>query len=287
MTVDLAPLAELWPEAVRLEIKHLDLADAKVALPVAIVADAMKTGRVVFSWKAIRSWISPSPLLTVSALDGIELVMSLEVIMPAFLGRQKKAAKPKQQLAVDDDIPDLFCAAAPVLAGVGDSRNGQKTMAGTNEAPTKSWALNQQLRNGQAEATVGGAASQNGTPANADLDDGPATPGEIVTRATALAGVAGALVALPDGLMVAGKLLPGLDGEKLAAFLPQMFGKVSEGVKELSIGEMNNLDFTVDNVPWRISQVNSIFFATIGCAGQPLPTTQLAALGAKLDHKRQ
>jgi len=38
-------------------------------------------------------------------------------------------------------------------------------------------------------------------------------------------------------------------------------------------------------VPWKIFRVNAIFFAAFGRAGEPLPTTQLAALAAELDHK--
>ena len=45
------------------------------------------------------------------------------------------------------------------------------------------------------------------------------------------------------------------------------------------------LYFTVGNVPWKIFRVNAIFFAAFGRAGEPLPTTQLAALAAELDHK--
>ena len=112
-----------------------------------------------------------------------------------------------------------------------------------------------------------------------------ATPNEVVSRAAALDGVAGALIALPDGLMVASRLSPDLNGDTLAAFLPQIFGKVSQCTKELRMGELNNLNFTVGNVPWKIFRVNAIFFAAFGRAGEPLPTAQLAALAAELDHK--
>jgi predicted regulator of Ras-like GTPase activity (Roadblock/LC7/MglB family) len=113
-----------------------------------------------------------------------------------------------------------------------------------------------------------------------------ATPNEVVARASALEGVSGALVALPDGLMVASKLSADLNGDTLAAFLPHIFGKVSQCTKELRMGELNNLHFTVGNVPWKIFRVNAIYFAAFGNAGQPLPTAQLAALAAQLDRKK-
>ena len=109
----------------------------------------------------------------------------------------------------------------------------------------------------------------------------------MASRAASLEGVAGALIALPDGLMVASCLAPDLNGDTLAAFLPHIFGKVSQCTRELRMGELNTLNFTVGNVPWKIFRVNAIFFAAFGRPGQALPTGQLASLAAELDRKKQ
>ena len=85
--------------------------------------------------------------------------------------------------------------------------------------------------------------------------------------------------------MVASKLSPDLNGDTLAAFLPQIFGKVTQCTKELRMGELNNLHFTVGNVPWKIFRVNAIFFAAFGQAGKPLPTGPLSSLAGELDHR--
>ena len=95
------------------------------------------------------------------------------------------------------------------------------------------------------------------------------------------AGVAGALVALPDGLMVASQFPPDFNADTLAAFLPQIFDRVSQSTKELRMGELNNLNFTVGNVPWKIFRVNAVYFAAFGRAGEALPAAQLAALAAR------
>jgi predicted regulator of Ras-like GTPase activity (Roadblock/LC7/MglB family) len=124
------------------------------------------------------------------------------------------------------------------------------------------------------------------SPTGTDFVARYATPNEIVSRAAALDGVAGALIALPDGLMVASRIPPELNGDTLAAFLPQIFSKVSQCTKELRMGDLNNLNFTVGNVPWKIFRVNAIFFAAFGRAAEPLPTAQLAALAAELDRKK-
>jgi len=85
--------------------------------------------------------------------------------------------------------------------------------------------------------------------------------------------------------MVASRLAPEVNGDTLAAFLPQIFAKISQCTRELRMGELNNVNFTVGNIPWKIFRVNAIFFAAFGSAREPLPTAQLAALAAELDHK--
>jgi predicted regulator of Ras-like GTPase activity (Roadblock/LC7/MglB family) len=130
-------------------------------------------------------------------------------------------------------------------------------------------------------------AIRRGGPTSTEFVKRYASPNEIVSRAAALDGVAGALIALPDGLMVASRIPVELNADTLAAFLPQLFNKVSQCTKELRMGELNNLNFTVGNVPWKIFRVNAIFFAVFGRAAQPLPTAQLAALAAELDRKNK
>lgn len=114
-----------------------------------------------------------------------------------------------------------------------------------------------------------------------------ATPKEIVERALDLPGVVGALVALPDGLRVASQVPAELNADNLAAFLPQIFDRVSQSTKELRMGTLNNFNFTVGNVPWRIFRVNAVYFAAFGNAGESLPGAHLAALAAELDRKKQ
>jgi hypothetical protein len=76
-----------------------------------------------------------------------------------------------------------------------------------------------------------------------------------------------------------------MNGDILAAFLPQIYGRLSQSTRELRMGELNNLSFTVGNVPWKIFRVGAIYFAAFGLAGQPLPGSQLAGIAAELDRK--
>jgi hypothetical protein len=51
------------------------------------------------------------------------------------------------------------------------------------------------------------------------------------------------------------------------------------------MGDLNNLNFTVSNVPWKIFRVGAIFFAAFGNPGEAMPSVQLAGLAAELDRK--
>jgi predicted regulator of Ras-like GTPase activity (Roadblock/LC7/MglB family) len=277
-------LAEGWPEALRHEIGQLNLADAKVVLPAATVEQALKRGRVAFPWKVLRSWIKPAPLPAVSAHDNAVLELPLKVIAPLFLNRQKDSSKPHQKVAIDEGIPNLFFGFPQPGAA-----SAAEAPAPVSHAVTKPVDTNYYIRDDASDT-----ARVSETEIKRTLETSPgttfatryATPNEVVSRAAAMDGVVGALIALPDGLMVASRLSSDLNGDTLAAFLPLIFGKVSQCTKELRMGELNNLNFTVGNVPWKIFRVNAIFFAAFGRAGQPLPTGQLAALAAELDRKK-
>jgi len=289
--IALSALAETWPDAVRKEIVDLNLVDASVALPSDKIEQALKLGRIAFSWKTLRSWVRPSNLLVASAHENTVLELPLRVVAPLFLARNQDTARSQQDVSIDEEIPDLFfgqaqgeAVAAPQQAVGASAPEADAPAAATSPAP-KPADTNYYIWDDASDVVR-----------DRDLDSGRsspgtrfvtkyATPNEIVSRAAALNGVAGALIALPDGLMVANQLPPDVNADTLAAFLPQIFGKVSACTKELRMGELNNLNFTVGNVPWKIFRVNAIFFAAFGRAGQPLPTGQLAALAAELDHK--
>jgi predicted regulator of Ras-like GTPase activity (Roadblock/LC7/MglB family) len=280
MLVGLISMAEGWPEAVRQELVRTNLVDAKVALPAEVVERALKQGRMAFTWKTLRSWIKPVPLRAVSVHDGTVLELPLKVVAPPFLARQKEASKLQKKVVVDDEIPNLFfgfprteagSAAVAAAANLPAAKPADTNFYVWDDTSDRARIQEDEVKRGPSPGTKFVAKY--------------ATPNEIVSRAAALDGVAGALIALPDGLMVANRLPADLNGDMLAAFVPQIFGKVNQCTKELRMGELNNVNFTVGNIPWKIFRVNAIFFAAFGRAGEPLPTAQLAALAAELDHR--
>ncbi|HSU53866.1 MAG TPA: roadblock/LC7 domain-containing protein, partial [Candidatus Dormibacteraeota bacterium] len=275
LSVGLASLAEAWPEEVRKEIISLGLAEAKVGLPVSSIEQALRQGRICFSWKSLRAWVKPAVPIVASAHDGTVLDLPLKLVAPLFLERQREAAKSKQKVSIDEDIPNLFFG-FPQPEGTPSPAVATARSSDTNYYV---W------EDSHDTARIHESEVKRGPSPGTKFVAKYATPNEVVSRAAGLEGVVGALIALPDGLMVANRLPPDLNADTLAAFLPQIFGKVSQCTKELRMGELNNLNFTVGNVPWKIFRVNAIFFAAFGQAGMPLPTAQLAALAAELDHK--
>jgi predicted regulator of Ras-like GTPase activity (Roadblock/LC7/MglB family) len=287
LTVALAALAENWPEALRHEIAQLNLVEAKVALPANTIEQALKRGKVSFAWKVLRSWIKPAPLPTVSAHDNSVLDLPLKVIAPLFLNRQNEPNKAQQKVLLDESIPNLFFGFPQPQPG---SAAPAPAAPSPSHAVSKPVDTNYYIWDDASDTAIIEKTEQKPKPEpspGTTFVTRYATPNEVVSRAAALDGVSGALIALPDGLMVASRLSPDLNGDTLAAFLPQIFGKVSQCTKELRMGELNNLNFTVGNVPWKIFRVNAIFFAVFGHPGQPLPTGQLVALAAELDRKKQ
>jgi predicted regulator of Ras-like GTPase activity (Roadblock/LC7/MglB family) len=272
VVVSLASLAEGWPEELRKEIISTGLAEAKVGLPASAVEQALKQGRICFSWKTIRSWIKPAIPAVTSGQDSAVLDLPLKVVAPLFLDRQRAASRAKPKVSIDEDIPNLF---------FGFPQPDQPAVPSTRASDTNYYVWEDSADTARIHESEVKRGPTPGTKFVAKY----ATPNEVVSRAAALEGVAGALIALPDGLMVANRLPPDLNADTLAAFLPQIFGKVSQCTKELRMGDLNNLNFTVGNIPWKIFRVNAIFFAAFGQAGVPLPTAQLAALAAELDHK--
>ena len=277
----LAALSESWPEALRREILQMGLTSAQVALPVHLIEPALKRGRVIFSWRDLRAWIKPAAP-AVSIHDGMELELPLKVLAPLFFARQK-TAQAHRRLAVDEEIPNLFFGLPqPAVEPAVVPAIPVAPAAVPASKPTDTNFFQQ-----SGNTSITDTEFKRKSEPRTDFISRHSMPNDVVARAELLEGVVGALVALPDGLMVAGKVPPEFNPDTLAAFLPQLFGRVGQCSKELRMGDLNNLSFTVGNVPWKIFRVHAVYFAAFGRAGQPLPTAQLAALAAELDHKKQ
>jgi predicted regulator of Ras-like GTPase activity (Roadblock/LC7/MglB family) len=305
-------VCEAWPEPIRVEIMNQNVQNSLVGLPFAAVEGNIKSGRIAFPWKAVRSWIKPPLPATASQLDTTMLEFPLKVITPLFLAELKSSRKQKK-IAVDDNIPNLFSdsrmseviavaqqftggPAAPTVPANPIKAFAPPPPQAPVVAPTPKTPMTAAARTpdtnyfawkGPQESPVEEAPvflKQGATPGTAFLKR-YATPNDIVNKAAELDGVDGAIIALPDGLLVASRIPATMNPETIAAFLPQIFGRVSQCTRELRLGDLNNLNFTVGTIPWKIFRVGAIFFAAFGRPGEPLPSAQLASIAAELDRK--
>ena len=270
-------LAEHWPEELKNEISHSALANVSVPLAGSLVEAGLKRGRVTLAWKQLRTLAKPSS--PPSPNDNVELDLPLKVIAPMFFAAQKNLQRTRVQASVSSDIPNLFFGfpqAAPEPP-VSTPRPAEKKSADSNFYV---WG-----DEGEAPKVEDNPFSPPPVP-QTDFTHRQAPPKDVVARAVALPGVVGAVVTLPDGLRVASEVPVEFNADTLAAFIPQLFERMNQSAKELRMGALNNVSFTVGNVPWRIFRVNSVYFAAFGRAGEALPAAQLVALSGELDRKR-
>ena len=268
--VPLSAVTESWPDGLKLEIAQASNASTQIALPANLVEPALKRGRVTFSWKFLRALLRPTPM-PASVHDSVEVELPLKVVAPLFFARPKPVTRLQQKVSAAQEIPDLFFGfpqpqpapvpspALPVPPVTPMAKPVDQKIADTNFYV---WGENSEVpkideteyRRAPAPAT--------------DFTSRYATPKDIVERTAALPGVAGAVVALPDGLRVASQVPADLNADTLAAFLPQIFDRLGQSTRELRMGTLNNVSFTVGNVPWKIFRVNSVYFAAFGRAGE-------------------
>jgi predicted regulator of Ras-like GTPase activity (Roadblock/LC7/MglB family) len=107
-------------------------------------------------------------------------------------------------------------------------------------------------------------------------------PAEIVGRVASLSGVAGAVIALKEGLLVAHKVPNELNPETVAAFVPQVFSRVEQSTSVMEIGDLQNLSFTAGDRPWQIWKAGALFFAVMGRPNELLPSAQIKIYAAQL-----
>jgi len=280
--VSLDDLAEGWPEELKNEIMRASLANLCLALPMKVVEPGLKRGRVTMTWKEVRTLARPSSASSVN--DGLELELPLKVLAPAFMSAQKTLMRANPKVSVSEEIPNLFFGfpqSAPAAAPPAPASAPEQ-----DSFPPENTNVYLTEDSGEAAASDALSLKRVANPAT-DFLSRQTHPKETVARAMALPGVAGAVVALADGLRVASEVPAEQNADAVAAFLPQIFERVSQSTRELRMGALNNVAFTVGNVPWKIFRVNSIYFAAFGRAGTGLPTLQLAALAAGLDRKKQ
>ena len=321
LNVILMDVCQDWPQPLLQEIIQQHAGGNTLSVPFDLIQVALKQGKVALPWRIIRTWLQPASPSLGMGFEGNLLELPLKVITPLFMAELKTSA-PRKKVVVDQSIPDLFSGtktAEESRKSDADTKPaGNNTSSVKGDTATFSIASAQQYNFPRVdslpvpvEAPVTAAPPAlhqkqpdtnyfskpaEGDPSQDVVSNGSlppslgtkfmkryATPNEIVAKASSLPGVAGSLVALPDGLLVASQIPSSMNAQTIAAFLPQMFARVGQCTKELRLGELNNLSFTVGVVPWKIFKVGAIYFAAFGREGEPMSTADLARIAAELD----
>ncbi len=254
LTITLMDVAAFWAERGKIELENLYRHSLEV--PMSALEAALKKGKVEFAWREVRPWVrlaSGNKLPSIE--DETKVEFPLAWIAPRVLEQQRKSA-PKKRVQVSEEIPDVFVRhVTPTVSADPPKRP---------EAPPEK---EQGLRDygeifGQPEKKSW-------------------TLGEVSHRATSLPGVAGAIIATSDGLLVGGNW-PGAGGETVAAFVPQMYTRMAGYSKELQLGEPQHFTLLIENVPLQIFKSADSYFTVLGRAGESLPARELNAIATRL-----
>jgi len=275
-------IANGWPEPVMRDIASFGLGNSRIEIPIPSVEAGVKAGRLEFVWRELCGWLNPPSkpaLVSINAENRITLPLGL--IAPLFL-KSRGAGQARKRTSVAQDIPDLFNAAGKPIAP--SMAAAQATAAPAAVEPAAPAAAT------PAPASVPSPAAvpvQKKTPTNlSELFNEPAkkswTPNEIVQRTTQLPNVAGALIALQDGLLVATNMPSDLKTDTIAAFVPQIFGRMNQYSKELQMGDTKAVSFTVECGTVQVYNAGIIYFAAFGKSAALLPLAELELIAAEL-----
>jgi predicted regulator of Ras-like GTPase activity (Roadblock/LC7/MglB family) len=267
LTLPMASLLEAWPEAARQKFAHADFQKSALELPWAELERELKRGKVQFAWKQLSAWIKPSLSSVNGAINGeLILELPLPIIASAFMARRKFRSESKRQNLVTADIPNLFASKGPSAAIVPPA-----PPSGAQPTPPASSPEDNSKKTVQELGDVFG-----------QPDKRSWSPTEIVDRTARLDGIAGALLATLDGLLIVGRIPPELSGDKIAAFVPMMFARMAQYSRELNLGDPSHLTFHIEDFPLQVFKAGRVYFTALGRPGEALPRTQLAAVAAAL-----
>jgi predicted regulator of Ras-like GTPase activity (Roadblock/LC7/MglB family) len=289
LLIPVSEISALWPETVLGEIANLGLSNARVGFPLQRLEVILKTGRIIFTWRQIGDWLKPQPLPLGSAHEDVPLEIPLSLIAPRFIAA-RKPAQPAKKVVVGTNIPDLFvgkqfvppAASAPAAAAPAPAPAPAEPPPSISPAPSISMPSMSPVEAKPAPVSAPAVLGEVfGRPEKKNW-----SPHEIVAGTTTLKGVAGAMISIREGLLVAALLPAPLKAETVAAFLPQIINRTNQYAKEAQMGELTALLLTFSGTPWQIFLIETVYFAVIGKPGEALPVSQLTQIATELGRQK-
>ena len=103
-----------------------------------------------------------------------------------------------------------------------------------------------------------------------------------MAKVNVMKGVSGAVLASADGLLVAGQVAAPLKADTIAAFLPQIFSRLTQSAKEMQLGDLQTVFLTLQSGQCQIFKCGSLFFGALGKPGENLPSSTLNLIANEL-----
>lgn len=267
LSLSLVEIASGWAEGHRNELSVLP-GDTRISIPAAEVGPLLQKGKVAFTWEQIKRWLNPPASAVINILDDTQLILPLKIVAPAFVaatGAKKRAS------SGDTSLPDFFGpTAGTVPAAAPAAPSAPAPAAKVMPPPSVAAPIPPPAPTMDASATVGRMPiTLRELFAMPDKTDWP--PNELVKLTCAMPGVAGVIVALEEGLVVAERLPDGLSSETFAAFMPQVFSRMDRYTGEMQLGETNDITLNTESGAIRMFRNGKVFFAALEKSGENLP----------------
>ena len=278
LSLTLFEVAAGWPDGVRGELSVLP-GDTKVVLPASEVSAGLQKGKVIFTWGQLRGYLHPVPSGEINIPEDTQLLLPLKIIAPAFVAATGAKKRSSAKAEVNKELPDFFGPAGgrtPAAPVAPQAEAPMQTAPAAAPLPVTSAPLPDAAQAPVAVVAAASTTAQISEPKNlGELFNDPGktswNPNELVKLTCGLPGVAGAIVALEEGLVVAQKLPDGIEGDTFAAFMPQIFSRLDKYTGEMQLGETEEAALVTSKGPCRFFRKGKVFFATLGKTGATLP----------------
>lgn len=279
----LVEVATGWPEGHRNELSVLP-GDTRMSIPASEVGPLLQKGKVSFSWEQIKRWLKPPATANINIADDTQFILPLKIVAPAFVaatGAKKRASQ------ADISLPDFFGPSAGTIPSATVPAPASAPAKAKIETPAPVVARVMPPASIPVLAPVQPPAPVTAPPQEvaANIARMPITlrelfsmpdktewlPNELVKLTCALPGIAGVVVALEEGLVVAQRLPNGFSAETFAAFMPQVFSRMDRYTGEMQLGETHDVTLNTESGAIRMFRNGKVFFAALGKSGETLP----------------
>jgi len=282
-------LVSFWTDSGKQELANLYRHSAEI--PRERIEKELRRGKISFQWREFKQWIKLAPGNSLATLAEDYVVdLPLPLIASRFLEERTQGKAQKKALPADD-IPDVFNKkSVPLIPASSPVEEPAPTeVSRLVEAPSDEPLPVNRLAEPVVVAPAANAEVTEsvrptlGAVLNYGLIFGQPDKeswsfSEVTEKCSTLRGVAGALIADSDGLLVSGKWGGNVEPDSVAAFVPQIYRRFREYATELQLGEGENFTLMIENIPFQVFKSGSNFLAILGKPGEVLPKPQLSAV---------